>query len=157
MSCVVTSYLVNVSPPFQGIFVLGLPFALARSGYVGLVLLVASACVCNHTGRVLVSCLYEEQRRYERFHFFVLFMFCLYIGDRVSLSGDLSAVSKVRVRHSYQDVVEACCRGLWSAGPGLGGWLVNGAQVTTTKTKSEIMSYNRLSTSDLLSSRWWSC
>uniref|UniRef100_A0A3Q0RTL8 Vesicular inhibitory amino acid transporter n=1 Tax=Amphilophus citrinellus TaxID=61819 RepID=A0A3Q0RTL8_AMPCI len=39
----------------KGIFVLGLPFALVQSGYVGLVLLVLSAWVCNHTGRTLVS------------------------------------------------------------------------------------------------------
>uniref|UniRef100_A0A3Q1GAI5 Vesicular inhibitory amino acid transporter n=1 Tax=Acanthochromis polyacanthus TaxID=80966 RepID=A0A3Q1GAI5_9TELE len=46
-----------------GIFVLGLPFALVQSGYVGLVLLVLSAWICNHTGRTLVACLYEEERR----------------------------------------------------------------------------------------------
>ncbi|KAE8286691.1 Vesicular inhibitory amino acid transporter GABA [Larimichthys crocea] len=46
----------------RGIFVLGLPFALVRSGYVGLVLLVVSAWVCNHTGRILVACLYEEEQ-----------------------------------------------------------------------------------------------
>uniref|UniRef100_A0A3Q1HBD0 Vesicular inhibitory amino acid transporter n=1 Tax=Acanthochromis polyacanthus TaxID=80966 RepID=A0A3Q1HBD0_9TELE len=38
----------------RGIFVLGLPFALVQSGYVGLVLLVLSAWICNHTGRTLV-------------------------------------------------------------------------------------------------------
>uniref|UniRef100_A0A671XK14 Vesicular inhibitory amino acid transporter n=1 Tax=Sparus aurata TaxID=8175 RepID=A0A671XK14_SPAAU len=48
----VLSPLLSVLP--QGIFVLGLPFALVRSGYVGLVLLVLSAWVCNHTGRILV-------------------------------------------------------------------------------------------------------
>ncbi|XP_062415433.1 vesicular inhibitory amino acid transporter [Pungitius pungitius] len=35
----------------------------------------------------------------------------------------------VRVRRSYQDVVEAGCRGLWPNLPALGGWLVNVAQV----------------------------
>lgn len=48
---------------FQGIFVLGLPFALVRSGYLGLVLMVLSAWVCNHTGRILVACLYEEREQ----------------------------------------------------------------------------------------------
>uniref|UniRef100_A0A3B5AD35 Vesicular inhibitory amino acid transporter n=1 Tax=Stegastes partitus TaxID=144197 RepID=A0A3B5AD35_9TELE len=48
-----------------GIFVLGLPFALVQSGYVGLVLLVVSAWVCNHTGRTLVACLYEEEQRWD--------------------------------------------------------------------------------------------
>ncbi|XP_028998071.1 vesicular inhibitory amino acid transporter-like [Betta splendens] len=94
----------NVTNAIQGIFVLGLPFALVRSGYVGLVLLVASAWVCNHTGRILVACLYEEQQ-----------------------SGGSS--SAVRVRHSYQDVMEACCKGPWSDWAGPAGWLVNAAQV----------------------------
>ncbi|XP_074471807.1 vesicular inhibitory amino acid transporter-like [Sebastes fasciatus] len=94
----------NVTNAIQGIFVLGLPFALVQSGYVGLVLLVLSAWVCNHTGKILVACLYEE--------------------DQSGGSG-----SKVRVRHSYQDVVEACCKGLWPNWPGLGGWMVNVAQV----------------------------
>uniref|UniRef100_A0A4W6DUX3 Vesicular inhibitory amino acid transporter n=1 Tax=Lates calcarifer TaxID=8187 RepID=A0A4W6DUX3_LATCA len=86
----------NVTNAIQGIFVLGLPFALVQSGYMGLVLLVLSAWVCNHTGRILVACLYEEQQR---------------------------------IRHSYQDIVEACCKGLWPNWPGLGGWMVNVAQV----------------------------
>uniref|UniRef100_A0A672JPP1 Vesicular inhibitory amino acid transporter n=1 Tax=Salarias fasciatus TaxID=181472 RepID=A0A672JPP1_SALFA len=50
----------NVTNAIQGIFVLGLPFALVQSGYVGLVLLIVSAWVCNHTGRILVDCLYED-------------------------------------------------------------------------------------------------
>uniref|UniRef100_A0A672JQQ0 Vesicular inhibitory amino acid transporter n=1 Tax=Salarias fasciatus TaxID=181472 RepID=A0A672JQQ0_SALFA len=85
----------NVTNAIQGIFVLGLPFALVQSGYVGLVLLIVSAWVCNHTGRILVDCLYED----------------------------------VRVRHSYQDIMEACCRGLWPKWSGVGGWMVNIAQV----------------------------
>ncbi|KAM4600982.1 vesicular inhibitory amino acid transporter-like [Polymixia lowei] len=97
----------NVTNAIQGIFVLGLPYALVQSGYLGLVLLVLSAWVCNHTGRVLVACLYEEEHS--------------------SRSGLVSR--PVRVRHSYQDIVEACCRGLWPSGAGLGGWLVNVAQV----------------------------
>ncbi|XP_056219439.1 vesicular inhibitory amino acid transporter-like [Seriola aureovittata] len=96
----------NVTNAIQGIFVLGLPFALVQSGYVGLVLLVLSAWVCNHTGRILVACLYEEEQ-----------------------SGGSGSVSKVRVRDSYQDIVEACCKGLWPNWPGLGGWMVNVAQV----------------------------
>ncbi|XP_074541976.1 vesicular inhibitory amino acid transporter-like [Halichoeres trimaculatus] len=93
----------NVTNAIQGIFVLGLPFALVRSGYMGLVVLVLSAWVCNHTGRILVACLYEEEQS----------------GSR----------SKVRVRLSYQDIVEACCRGLLPNWPGLWGWMVNVAQV----------------------------
>uniref|UniRef100_A0A8C4I7W5 Vesicular inhibitory amino acid transporter n=1 Tax=Dicentrarchus labrax TaxID=13489 RepID=A0A8C4I7W5_DICLA len=95
-----------LSPLHQGIFVLGLPFALVQSGYVGLVLLVLSAWICNHTGRILVACLYEEEQ-----------------------SGGSGSVAKIRVRHSYQDIVEACCKGLWPHWPGLGGWMVNLAQM----------------------------
>ncbi|XP_078030263.1 vesicular inhibitory amino acid transporter-like [Epinephelus lanceolatus] len=94
----------NVTNAIQGIFVLGLPFALVQSGYLGLLLMVLSAWVCNHTGRILVACLYEEEQ-----------------------SG--GTMSKVRVRHSYQDIVEACCKGLRPHWPGLGGWMVNVAQV----------------------------
>ncbi|XP_068199374.1 vesicular inhibitory amino acid transporter-like [Antennarius striatus] len=94
----------NVTNAIQGIFVLGLPLALVRSGYVGLLLLGLSAWVCNHTGRILVDCLYEDE-----------------------LSG--GSRSKVRVRHSYQDIVEASCKGLWPHWPGLGGWMVNVAQI----------------------------
>ncbi|XP_075893578.1 vesicular inhibitory amino acid transporter-like [Nelusetta ayraudi] len=96
----------NVTNAIQGIFVLGLPFALVHSGYVGLILMVLSAWVCNHTGRILVACLYEEKE-----------------------SRGCSEVVKVRVRHSYEDVVEACCKGLWPNWPGLGGCMVNIAQV----------------------------
>lgn len=42
----------------------------------------------------------------------------------------------VRVRHSYEDVVEACCKGLWPNWPGLGGCMVNVAQVTHMQTIS---------------------
>ncbi|XP_041831290.1 vesicular inhibitory amino acid transporter-like [Melanotaenia boesemani] len=96
----------NVTNAIQGIFVLGLPFAVVQSGYVGLALLVLSAWVCNHTGRSLVACLYEEEQ-----------------------SGESSSVSNVRVRNSYQDVMEACCKGLWPNWVGVGGWMVNVAQV----------------------------
>uniref|UniRef100_A0A8C3GB22 Vesicular inhibitory amino acid transporter n=1 Tax=Cyclopterus lumpus TaxID=8103 RepID=A0A8C3GB22_CYCLU len=57
----------------QGIFVLGLPFALVQSGYVGLVLLVLSAWFCNHTGRILVACLYEEEQRCD---YYILLIWC---------------------------------------------------------------------------------
>ncbi|KAM3602668.1 uncharacterized protein V6R79_008520 [Siganus canaliculatus] len=97
----------NVTNAIQGIFVLGLPFALARSGYAGLFLLVLSAWVCNYTGRILVACLYEEEP-----------------------SGSSGSVAKVRVRHSYQDIVEACCTGLWPSWPRLAGCMVNVGQVT---------------------------
>ncbi|XP_012736112.2 vesicular inhibitory amino acid transporter-like [Fundulus heteroclitus] len=96
----------NVTNAIQGIFVLGLPFALVQSGYMGLVVLVLSAWVCNHTGRSLVACLYEEQH-----------------------SKESSSVSKVRVRHSYQDIMDACCKGLWPNWSVVGGWLINLAQV----------------------------
>ncbi|XP_061602961.1 vesicular inhibitory amino acid transporter-like [Cololabis saira] len=96
----------NVTNAIQGIFVLALPFALVHSGYMGLVLLVLSAWICNHTGSTLVACLYE-----------------------VDQSGGPGLGSRVRVRHSYQDVMEACCKGLWPNWSGVGGCVVNVAQV----------------------------
>ncbi|XP_067097827.1 vesicular inhibitory amino acid transporter [Osmerus mordax] len=91
----------NVTNAIQGIFVLGLPYALLQSGYLGLVLLPLAAVVCNYTGQILVSCLYEE--------------------DESGLP--------VRVRDSYEDVANASCRGLCPLYPRLGGWLVNLAQL----------------------------
>uniref|UniRef100_H3CZI0 Vesicular inhibitory amino acid transporter n=1 Tax=Tetraodon nigroviridis TaxID=99883 RepID=H3CZI0_TETNG len=104
----------NVTNAIQGIFVLGLPFALVRSGYLGLVLMVLSAWVCNHTGRILVACLYEEQEQRGGY------------------------VLKVRVRHSYQDIVEASCRDLGPHWPRLGGCMVNVSQVNTTYYSKEV-------------------
>ncbi|XP_034018588.1 vesicular inhibitory amino acid transporter-like [Thalassophryne amazonica] len=97
----------NVTNAIQGIFVLGLPFALVQSGYVGLLLLIVSAWMCNRTGRILVACLYEVEQ-----------------------SGCSGSVSQVRVRRSYQDIVKACCGGLWPCCAVLGGWIVNVAQIT---------------------------
>lgn len=50
----------------------------------------------------------------------------------VPFSSESGSVLRARVRHSYQDIVEACCKGLWPNWPGLGGWMVNVAQVTCT-------------------------
>ncbi|XP_065124955.1 vesicular inhibitory amino acid transporter [Paramisgurnus dabryanus] len=65
---------------FQGLFVLGLPFALQQSGYMGLILLISAALICTYTGKILVSCLYEED---ENGH-------------------------SVRVRRTYEDIANAC-------------------------------------------------
>ncbi|XP_018597931.2 vesicular inhibitory amino acid transporter [Scleropages formosus] len=74
----------NVTNAIQGIFVLGLPYALLQSGYLGLLLLVLAAVICSYTGKILISCLYEEDEE-----------------------GRL-----IRVRNSYEDVANACCAGL---------------------------------------------
>ncbi|KAM6964871.1 vesicular inhibitory amino acid transporter [Aplochiton taeniatus] len=91
----------NVTNAIQGIFVLGLPYALLHSGVVGLVLLVLAAVVCNYTGQVLVSCLYEDD----------------------------GTGSKVRVRQSYQEVANAVLGPWCPRCPHIGGWLVNVAQM----------------------------
>uniref|UniRef100_A0A673MXP7 Vesicular inhibitory amino acid transporter n=1 Tax=Sinocyclocheilus rhinocerous TaxID=307959 RepID=A0A673MXP7_9TELE len=57
----------NVTNAIQGIFVLGLPYALLQSGYMGLLLLVLAALICSYTGKILVSCLH----------------ICPYIGGKV--------------------------------------------------------------------------
>lgn len=48
--------------------------------------------------------------------------FCIFCGKS-------SSVSKVRVRHSYQDIMDACCKGLWPNWSVVGGWMINIAQV----------------------------
>ncbi|XP_066534046.1 vesicular inhibitory amino acid transporter [Hoplias malabaricus] len=70
----------NVTNAIQGIFVLGLPYAVLQSGYLGLLLLVISAGLCCYSGKILVLCLYEEDA-----------------------SGRLH-----RVRDTYAEVADAC-------------------------------------------------
>lgn len=77
---------------------LGLPYALLQSGYLGLLLLILAAAMCSYTGKILIACLYEEDE-----------------------SGRL-----VRVRDTYEDIANACCRQLC---PRLGGQVVRAAQV----------------------------
>ncbi|NXJ67836.1 VIAAT protein, partial [Rostratula benghalensis] len=83
---------------FQGIFVLGLPYALLHSGYSGLFLIVLAAALCCYTGKTLIACLYEENEE-----------------------GQL-----LRVRDTYEDIANACCKPL---SPRLGGVFVNVTQV----------------------------
>ncbi|KFO84411.1 Vesicular inhibitory amino acid transporter, partial [Buceros rhinoceros silvestris] len=82
----------------QGIFVLGLPYALLHSGYSGLLLIILAAGLCCYTGKILIACLYEENE-----------------------DGQL-----LRVRDTYEDIANACCRKL---SPRLGGIVVNVTQV----------------------------
>ncbi|KAF4796255.1 hypothetical protein TURU_084845 [Turdus rufiventris] len=82
----------------KGIFVLGLPYALLHSGYSGLLLIVLAAALCCYTGNILIACLYEENE-----------------------NGQL-----IRVRDSYEDIANACCKKL---SPNLGGIVVNVTQV----------------------------
>ncbi|XP_077168323.1 vesicular inhibitory amino acid transporter-like [Paroedura picta] len=88
----------NVTNAIQGIFVLGLPYALLHSGYSGLFLIILAAVFCCYTGKILIACLYEENE-----------------------DGQL-----VRVRSTYEDIANACCRELF---PKLGGRIVNVTQV----------------------------
>ncbi|CAL8323857.1 unnamed protein product [Merluccius merluccius] len=71
----------NVTNAIQGMFVLGLPYAILHGGYLGLFLIIFAAVVCCYTGKILIACLYEEDE------------------DGVP----------VRVRDSYVDVANACC------------------------------------------------
>ncbi|TNM88669.1 hypothetical protein fugu_004923 [Takifugu bimaculatus] len=71
----------NVTNAIQGMFVLGLPYAILHGGYLGLFLIIFAAVVCCYTGKILISCLYEEDE-----------------------DGQL-----VRVRDSYVDIANACC------------------------------------------------
>ncbi|KAJ3602600.1 hypothetical protein NHX12_030352 [Muraenolepis orangiensis] len=71
----------NVTNAIQGMFVLGLPYAILHGGYLGLFLIIFAAVVCCYTGKILIACLYEEDE-----------------------DGRL-----VRVRDSYVDIANACC------------------------------------------------
>ncbi|XP_077467292.1 vesicular inhibitory amino acid transporter-like [Stigmatopora argus] len=71
----------NVTNAIQGMFVLGLPYAILHGGYLGLFLIIFAAAVCCYTGKILIACLYEEDE------------------DGV----------RVRVRDTYVDVANACC------------------------------------------------
>ncbi|CAM5132705.1 unnamed protein product [Natator depressus] len=72
----------NVTNAIQGIFVLGLPYALLHSGYSGLFLIILAAMFCCYTGKILIACLYEEDE-----------------------DGQL-----IRVRDTYEDIANACCK-----------------------------------------------
>ena len=82
-SCFNQSLLPLVLSPvcLQGMFVLGLPYAILHGGYLGLFLIIFAAVVCCYTGKILIACLYEENE-----------------------DGEL-----VRVRDSYVDIANACC------------------------------------------------
>ncbi|XP_032377275.1 vesicular inhibitory amino acid transporter [Etheostoma spectabile] len=71
----------NVTNAIQGMFVLGLPYAILHGGYLGLFLIIFAAVVCCYTGKILIACLYEENE------------------DGI----------KVRVRDTYVDIANACC------------------------------------------------
>ncbi|XP_067841378.1 vesicular inhibitory amino acid transporter [Heptranchias perlo] len=75
----------NVTNAIQGIFVLGLPYAVLHSGYVGLFLIMFAAVICCYTGKILIACLYEENEEGQH----------------------------VRVRTSYEDIANACCMQLF--------------------------------------------
>uniref|UniRef100_A0A4W3JIK5 Vesicular inhibitory amino acid transporter n=1 Tax=Callorhinchus milii TaxID=7868 RepID=A0A4W3JIK5_CALMI len=71
----------GISNKAQGMFVLGLPYAILHGGYLGLFLIIFAAVVCCYTGKILIACLYEENE-----------------------DGQL-----VRVRDTYVDIANACC------------------------------------------------
>nr|XP_005280523.1 vesicular inhibitory amino acid transporter-like [Chrysemys picta bellii] len=72
----------SLTNDIQGIFVLGLPYALLHSGYSGLFLIILAAMFCCYTGKILIACLYEENE-----------------------DGHL-----IRVRDTYEDIANACCK-----------------------------------------------
>ncbi|XP_053568108.1 vesicular inhibitory amino acid transporter-like [Bombina bombina] len=74
----------------RGIFVLGLPYAVLQSGFCGILLIILSAVICCYTGKILISCLYEENKDGHR----------------------------IRVRNSYQDIAKACCQNMFTIAAG---------------------------------------
>ncbi|KAM4694278.1 vesicular inhibitory amino acid transporter-like [Discoglossus pictus] len=71
----------NVTNAIQGIFVLSLPYALLHSGYCGLLLIILAPVFCCYTGKILISCLYEENEDGQH----------------------------IRVRDTYEEIAQACC------------------------------------------------
>ena len=46
--------------PYQGMFVVALPYGVYHGGYWAILAMVGIAHICCHTGKILVDCLYEE-------------------------------------------------------------------------------------------------
>lgn len=61
-------------------FVLGLPYALLQSGYQGLLLFLLAAVIYKYTGKILASCLYEDNEECQ----------------------------PIRVQDTYEDIANAC-------------------------------------------------
>ena len=53
----------NVSNLIQGTGILGIPFAVHQGGWAAVAAIFLVAAICCYTGRLLVSCLYEESKK----------------------------------------------------------------------------------------------
>ena len=73
----------NVSCLIQASAMLGMPFAIRQSGWAGIPVLCLLAAICCYTGKLLVSCQYEESKLIGR---------------------------KIRLRTSYARIAEAAYR-----------------------------------------------
>ncbi len=51
----------NVTNAIQGMFVVSLPYAVARGGWWSLLAMLFISYVCSYTGRILVDCLYDDK------------------------------------------------------------------------------------------------
>ncbi|MGH0163933.1 UNVERIFIED_CONTAM: hypothetical protein FKN15_046280 [Acipenser sinensis] len=74
----------NVTNAIQGIFVLGLPYVLLHSRYLGLLLIILAAVICCYTDKILIACLYEMNEE----------------------------GLPIRVRNTHEDISNACCKQL---------------------------------------------
>ncbi|XP_071173541.1 vesicular inhibitory amino acid transporter-like [Mytilus edulis] len=52
----------NITNAIQGMFVVSFPYAVLQGGYWTLLAIIVVAYICCHTGKILVECLYEEDR-----------------------------------------------------------------------------------------------
>lgn len=53
----------NVTNAIQGMSLVSLPYAVRHGGYSGLFSLIFVAYICCHTGKILVDCLYERDKK----------------------------------------------------------------------------------------------
>uniref|UniRef100_A0A183C7J2 Aa_trans domain-containing protein n=1 Tax=Globodera pallida TaxID=36090 RepID=A0A183C7J2_GLOPA len=83
----------NVTNAIQGMFIVGLPFAVKVGGWCAIFALTGVAWICYRTGLILIECLYEE---FE-------------VNDG---NDQTKKVIRRKVRQSYREVAEAVRPGL---------------------------------------------
>lgn len=71
----------NVTNAIQGMSLVSLPYSILHGGYWGIVSLILCSYICCHTGKILVECLYEIDKKTGK---------------------------SVRVRNSYVEIAQRC-------------------------------------------------
>ncbi|KAL3122005.1 hypothetical protein niasHT_004127 [Heterodera trifolii] len=85
----------NVTNAIQGMFIVGLPFAVKIGGWCAILALTGVAWICYRTGLILIECLYEDCPT-----------------DGTDHSSQQKMKRRRKVRRSYREVAEAVRPGL---------------------------------------------